>query len=593
MFNKLSCFWRVLPKEYKRKILSLQITVVAISIFELVTIAMIAGFMGIVSDKDKLINFRDMIDGFINFRYENESLLLLLSVVVLFLLSTSSMFSLLMTKRINTISVGVGHKITLGLFRYYQRQDWIFFVRNNTSRLQNNILTESTRLVMNVIIPVVNIISRLAFIILILLSIIYYDAVTSLLIMFFFVACYTTVSRVLRGKLVRNGKVITESNKNKYKVSQETFINAKTSILLGKESYFYDEFEKSNFLQSMAQASTKTIALGPKFMMEWLAYTTMITIIIVNIIIFGDSFATVLPLLTVYGLAAFKLLPSMQQIYNNLAMIKGNISALDVLFHDLKASFNLTKDDVQVEITPFDRSLEVVNGSFSYNDSKILALQDINIRIRKFEKIGFVGHSGSGKSTLVDILCGLLKLDSGTFNVDDKELNDVASWYPNISYVPQTVSFLDATLAENIAFGVSYDDIKWEQLSMAIELSSLSDLVERLPDGVNSKLGENGVQISGGQRQRIGIARALYTKSDILIFDEATSALDGITENQIMDSIENLSGKKTIIMIAHRLKTIRNCDRIYLMEKGKVVDEGSYEELLMRNSNFREMDKFS
>ncbi|MUL09193.1 ABC transporter ATP-binding protein [Aliivibrio fischeri] len=593
MLNKIKCLWALLSLEQRRRLVFLQIMVVAISIFELLTIGMIAGFMGIVSDNSKLDEYLSFVNIAAPEGISYSNLLLFISSVVLICLTISSILSVVMTKKINQISFGFGHELTFRLFSFYQTRDWIYYVKNNSSDLSNKVLIESSRLVGTVLVPTINMLSRLVFIFLISIAIFSYDIETSFFVIVFFISSYVLISALLKKRLHRNSRLITETNQQKSKIVKEAFTNTKAAILLGKRDYFINSFEKQSLQQSQSQASTKTISGTPKYMMEWLAYVSMIMIIILNLIIKGDDFSTILPLLTIYGLAAFKLLPSLQQVYNNIAIIKGNISVLDTLKEDMVLSSVNNSFGYDSSFIPFESYLEVSQGCFSYNNDENLALNSINLKINKFEKIGVVGHSGSGKSTLIDVLCGLLSLNYGSLKSDGQPIEDLSAWHHNISYVPQSVSLLDSTIAENIAFGVDYSEIDWNKVNKAVELSCLNDLIDSFPNGLDSQLGENGIQISGGQRQRISIARALYAESDILIFDEATSALDGITENQIMESIEKLSGKKTIVMIAHRLKTIKNCDRIYFMKKGKIVDEGSYKYLMENNAHFREMDKFA
>lgn len=593
MLRKIKQLWALLSLEQRKRLAFLQIMVVAISIFELVTIGVVAGFMGIVSDNSKLDYYLSLMHISYPEGMSSSNVLLFISCVVLICLTLSSILSVVMTKKINQISLGFGHELTFRLFTFYQSRNWIFYVKNNSSQLSNKVLIESARLVTTVLVPTINMLSRLVFILLISIAIFSYDVATSLFIIVFFISSYVFISFFLKKRLQRNGHLVTETNQQKSKIVKEAFTNTKAAILLGKRHYFIDSFEKQSLRQSQAQASTKTISGTPKYMMEWLAYVSMIMIIILNLIIKGDDFSTILPLLTIYGLAAFKLLPSLQQVYNNIATIKGNISVLEALKPDMVLSSVKNEFDGDSSVIPFERSLEVSKGCFSYDDNGVLALDSINLKINKFEKIGVVGHSGSGKSTLIDVLCGLLTLNHGYLKSDGQPIENLSAWHHNISYVPQSVSLLDSTIAENIAFGIDYSEIDWNKVNKAVELSCLNELVDSFPNGLDSQLGENGIQISGGQRQRISIARALYAESDILIFDEATSALDGITENQIMESIEKLSGKKTIVMIAHRLKTIKNCDRIYFMEKGKIVDEGSYKYLMENNAHFREMDKFA
>jgi len=593
MIRQFRHLWDVLSYDQRKKLGLLQVMVVVISMFELVTIGMIAGFMGIVSDKSKLDAYLNFLNITLPESITFSNVLFIASCLIFIFLTISSLLSVFMTKKINKISLGFGHDLTVRLFNFYQDREWIFYVNNNSSNLSNRVLIESNRLKNAILMPAVNMISRLVFIFFISFAILSYDIETSVLIMLLFVSGYFLISMMIKRRLQKNGVLVSEANQQKSKIVKEAFTNTKSAILLNKRKYFVDAFEKQSLQQSQAQASTLTIAGAPRYMMEWLAYVVMILLIMFNLIVKGDDFSTILPLLTIYGLAAFKLLPSLQQVYNSLATIKGNISVLEILRSDLSLSAIKTKPIGELRSTPFEDSLEITQGCFSYDNDEKLALNEINLKINKFEKIGVVGHSGSGKSTLIDVLCGLLSLNRGQFKADGKSIEELSTWYHNVSYVPQSVNLLDATIAENIAFGVHYEEIDWGKVDKAVELSCLTELVDNFSEGLNSQLGENGIQISGGQRQRISIARALYAESEILIFDEATSALDGITENQIMESIEKLSGKKTIIMVAHRLKTIKSCDRIYFMDKGKIVDEGTYQYLIDNNEYFRKMDKFA
>ena len=205
--------------------------------------------------------------------------------------------------------------------------------------------------------------------------------------------------------------------------------------------------------------------------------------------------------------------------------------------------------------------------------------------------IGIVGASGSGKSTLIDILLGLIKPQQGKLKIDSLIINDqnIRSWQNTIGFVAQSIFLSEGTIAENVAFGIPSDEINYEQVEQVLKLSSLMELVESLKHGIHTKVGERGIQLSGGQRQRIGIARALYHRAEVLVFDEATSSLDGITEKMIMEAIHEFSGQKTIILIAHRLKTVQKCDQIFFIAKGQVVDQGTYNELIERNENFKKM----
>jgi HlyD family secretion protein len=233
----------------------------------------------------------------------------------------------------------------------------------------------------------------------------------------------------------------------------------------------------------------------------------------------------------------------------------------------------------------------LVDVNFCYPGKQKPALDGLNISISVNQVVGLVGASGSGKSTAIDILLGLIEPDQGYLAIDGKPVpaDKKRAWQNSLGFVPQNIFLADASIRENIAFGLPPSQINEEDVQRATRMAHLDELVSDLPEGLDSRVGERGIQLSGGQRQRIGIARALYNDANVLVLDEATSALDGITEKLVMDAIHDFSGKKTIIMIAHRLSTVKQCDCIYLMDQGHIIDRGTYEELNRRNSIFQKM----
>jgi len=292
-------------------------------------------------------------------------------------------------------------------------------------------------------------------------------------------------------------------------------------------------------------------------------------------------------------LAGFKLLPAFQQVYTSLSNIRGNLSAFDAVRDDLRAS---SLDTVN-RVIPTDehlaptKDIRLDNVVFSYPGKEEPALKNIDITIPANRVIGLVGASGSGKSTAIDLLLGLMAPQQGQLLVDGEPITEenVRAWQNSLGFVPQSIFLADSSIRENIAFGLPPEAVDEDKVNRAANMAHLDELLAELPNGLDTRVGERGVQLSGGQRQRIGIARALYHDADVLILDEATSALDGITEKLIMDAIHDFSGKKTIIMIAHRLATVRQCDSIYLLEHGRVTDHGTYDELASRNTIFQRM----
>jgi ABC-type multidrug transport system fused ATPase/permease subunit len=316
---------------------------------------------------------------------------------------------------------------------------------------------------------------------------------------------------------------------------------------------------------------------------------------------FDGDLASILPLLSVFALAGFKLLPGFQQIYYSFTTIRGNIAALENLKADLEASSESSQNKLIHEVNDnlekvlIKDSIKLKDIHFTYPNIEEPTLSGVNISVPAGKVIGLVGPSGSGKSTLIDIMLGLIEPSKGELSVDKTLINmeNKRSWQNNLGFVAQRIFLSDSTIKENIAFGLSLEQIDNERVSRATAMAQLDDLIESLPEGIDTIVGERGVQLSGGQCQRIGIARALYHDAEVLIMDEATSSLDGLSEKLIMKAIHDLSGQKTIILIAHRLNTVKSCDIIYLLSEGKILDEGSYNDLVNRNEIFRNMSENS
>jgi len=300
-----------------------------------------------------------------------------------------------------------------------------------------------------------------------------------------------------------------------------------------------------------------------------------------------------IPVLAMYALGGYKLMPSLQEIYKQLAEIKGHKSALDAIQKDinlLNSLYSLSANaDKKITV---ESCIELREIRFSYPETSKSVLDGISLKVARNSTVGFVGGSGSGKTTTVDIMLGLLNPAAGGLYVDDKRIVDetIHAWQRNLGYVPQQIFLTDDTIAANIAFGIPAEDIDQANIERAARAAHLHDfIINELPIGYNTMVGERGVRLSGGQRQRIGIARALYHDPDVLIFDEATSALDNITEKVVMDAVRELGHTKTIILIAHRLSTVESCDELFLFSNGKIIANGTYQELMQTNATFREM----
>jgi ABC-type multidrug transport system fused ATPase/permease subunit len=322
-----------------------------------------------------------------------------------------------------------------------------------------------------------------------------------------------------------------------------------------------------------------TLKQMPRLWLEVLAIAGLVVMVLV-MLTQGRATESVLPILGFFAVAAFRLMPSANRILGAVQAVRYDLPVINVIFRDMQLPIP-NKEIEKLPSIAFNNTIELHRVSFSYKGSIEPVIKDIELKIERGESVGIIGPSGSGKSTLVDIILGLLKPSSGEVRVDSYDINTyLRSWQNNIGYVPQSIYLTDDTLRRNVAFGLANEIIDEVAVIRAIRSAQLEEFVSELPDGLDTQVGEHGVRLSGGQRQRIGIARALYHDPAVLVLDEATSSLDIETEAGVMEAIQALHGDKTIIIVAHRLSTVEDCDRIYELEKGSVINEGTPEEIL-------------
>jgi ABC-type multidrug transport system fused ATPase/permease subunit len=330
----------------------------------------------------------------------------------------------------------------------------------------------------------------------------------------------------------------------------------------------------------------------PRFVVEAFMISFLIGFTLLFINLNRGNEENLTAVLGIFALASIRLLPATGNLISGINVIRTNTHALDTLFFDLK---ELEKREFKSNIAPknfslnrdlqpilFEQQLTLDRLTYQYPNAQNKALKEISLTINKGQSIGLIGKSGSGKTTMVDVLLGLFVPQSGDIKVDGISIySNLRAWQDQLGYVPQTIFLIDDTIERNIAFGVADHLIDQERLKKAIAMAQLTEVIEQLPNGIKTMVGERGVLLSGGQRQRIGIARVLYHEREILVFDEATAALDTETERLVTEATKALSGKKTIIIIAHRLSTIEHCDRIYQLDQGRIVKSGSYQEVVL------------
>jgi ABC-type multidrug transport system fused ATPase/permease subunit len=403
---------------------------------------------------------------------------------------------------------------------------------------------------------------------------------------------YMLVYLGVRKKLHRLGIERHRANQQRFQITGEALGGIKDVKLLALEDAFLRRYQVPARKVAKTDATSTIISELPHYVLEAVAFGGMLAFVLVLLVTGSGSLASIVPILAVYAFAAVRIFPALQRIYNSLAHMRFSKPTLDKLHEDMKAAEanirSLPPDTGAVMHLTRELVLEAVHYTYPLADRP--ALRGLSLEIPVRSTVGIVGGTGAGKTTTVDIVLGLLQPQQGRLVVDGTPVTPLnrQSWQRSIGYVPQQIFLTDDTVSANIAFGREHATIDQAAVERAARTAELHDFVMReLPQGYDTFVGERGVRLSGGQRQRIGIARALYHDPDVLILDEATSALDNLTERAVMDAVHNLGHAKTIMMIAHRLSTVRDCDIIFMLEAGRVVAAGSYDELLESNRQFR------
>ena len=564
------------------------------TIVEILGVASIIPFMALVGDMTQLQQ-----DTFIAKFYQMSGInsesqfVFVLGICVLIMLFISMIISVFTVWGLSMFANKIGTEIADRLYAHYLNQDWLFHASGSSAQLTKKIATETMRVTGAVLVPLMQLNSKVILSLLMSISIFVYDPKVAAIGLSIFAISYFFLFKGVRNRLNKNGIAISEVNEERFRLMNEGFGGIKDVLLMGRDNDFIDRFNKTGKTLAYSQGINAALAQAPRYFVELLAFGSMISLILYLIASHNGNLGMILPIISVYAIGTIKLLPAFQQIYSSIAIIRANIPAFESIQQDLYDSLIRGETSKKVEQSYLypKKEISLEKVIFTYPNKKEPALDGLSISIPTNSVIGIVGPSGSGKSTLIDILLGLIEPDQGKLKIDDKIIDDknCRSWQNTIGFVAQSIFLSEGSIAENVAFGIPNNEIDFKQVEYALKLAHLTELTKSLKEGIHTKVGERGIQLSGGQRQRIGIARALYHKAEVLMFDEATSSLDGITEKMIMEAIHNFSGQKTIILIAHRLKTVQKCHKIFFVDNGKVADQGTYEELINKNEKFKSM----
>jgi ABC-type bacteriocin/lantibiotic exporter with double-glycine peptidase domain len=502
------------------------------------------------------------------------------------------------------------YTISARLLQDYLGRPYSWFLNRHSADLGRTVLAEVYQVISGVLIPITQFVANTVIATCLIITLLLINPLVAVLATVLLGGSYFLVYTVLRKHLSRIGTERVQSNKERFQIAQEALGGIKEVKAAGLEAGYMNSFNKPAQRFAKCQAANIVIGQIPRFVLEALAFGGLLAIVLVMLATRGGDMGQVLPILGVFAFAGQRLLPALQGIYQNATNMRFGKPALDALHADLSEEksepLESAKDVVPL---PLKQHIEFTSIGFTYPGASQAAIHDLTLKIPANTTVGFVGSTGAGKTTLVDIIMALLTPDHGQLLVDGQPIfegqktpaltvdkvqrnsyNSLKRWQRALGYVPQQIFLADDSVSANIAFGVPAEEVDQNAVKRATKIAELHEFVtQELPKGYETTVGERGVRLSGGQRQRIGIARAMYHDPDVLILDEATSALDNITERAIMDAVHNLSRKKTIILIAHRLSTVKKCDQIYLLEHGRLLSQGTYSELLAESEEFKSM----
>ena len=591
-FKKL--LFLLTPQEQKRGGLLL-IMIFMMSLLDMTGVASILPFMAVLTNPE-LIETNFILNNIFEFSYifgveNHQQFTFALGILVFIILIISLGFKALtyyaQVRFVHMREYTIGKRLIEG----YLNQPYTWFLSQHSADLGKTILSEVQQVILDGMRPLLELIAKGMVTIAIITLLIIVDpkltAIAGLSLSGAYLIIFYFVSKFLN----RSGSIRLKNNQLRFTTVNEAFGAAKEVKIGRLEQIYVRRF--SNFAQIFAKTNASRMVIGalPRYILEAIAFGGIL-LMILYIISQTGSFNSALPIISLYVFAGYRLMPAVQQIYESFTQLTFIRPSLDKLYDDLKNLHSYKKNQGKNTL-PFNKIIKLKNIYYNYPNTSRAALKDISFSIAAKSTVGLVGSTGSGKTTTVDIILGLLEPQKGTLEIDDKVITkqNVKSWQRSIGYVPQQIFLADDTIASNIAFGLEANDINKEAVEKAAKIANLHEFViNELPEKYQTKVGERGVRLSGGQRQRIGIARALYHAPQLLIMDEATSALDYQTEKAVMDAINNLGKNITIILIAHRLNTIKICDKSFILENGEIKKEATYEELINISEDLQKSD---
>jgi len=552
------------------------------SLAEVISIGLVLPFLGVLTSPEQIYQHSLM-------QYpvqllnvtKPEQLILPLTIIFISVAIFAGVIRLTLLYVTTRLSFAIGADISIDVYRRTLHQEYSVHLLRNSSEVINGIVTKTHVVVKAGITPVLMLVSAIIMLVGIVSTLLVINVQISFFAVVGFGVLYGVVIKFTRKKLKQNSKVVAYQSNAIVKSLQEGLGGIRDVLIDGSQEFYCTLYRKADLPMRRAAGDNMFISGSPKFVMESIGMS-LIVILAYLLTQKQGGITAAIPILGALALGAQRLIPALQQAYSSYSAIQGSRSSnqdvLDLLNQPLPI---LTTQNQSIEI-PFKKEIVLNNISFRYSKNTPWVLKNINLKITKGMHVGFIGTTGSGKSTLLDIIMGLIPPTKGEIVVDNKVITVInrQAWRRHIAHVPQSIYLSDNSIEENVAFGIPKDEINKKRVEKSIKQAKIDELIGESKDGYQAIVGEQGVRLSGGQRQRVGIARALYKQTDVLVFDEATSALDNNTELAVMKEVSELKRDLTVLIIAHRLSTLKNCDRIIRLNNNGSVDIGTYDEMI-------------
>lgn len=586
----LRLWHRIYPRR-RKQILVVSLLMVVSAFAEMVTLGAVIPFIAVLVDPDRVLQY-ELIADLAQFFGMNQPEELVLPLAVLFIVGVLIAVSIRLAVVWSTtrLAMAIGADLSAAAYERTLYQPYSIHIGQDTSEIISGVTQKVEVIAGGILSPLQTAVGSAMTITAVMVALILIDPLLALTAVVSIGGGYLVITQTFSERLKRNGQLIAREQPRAVKAIQEGVGGIRDVLIDGTQAVFLDQFRNSDRPVRRAQGSNLIIQQVPRVVLEGVA---ILVISVLAVLLSGrpGGVASQLPVLGALVLGGQRLLPLGQQCYAAATLVLGHRGLLAGALEILEQPMPDNHGQPSPMALEYETEIEFQHLRFRYAENGAWVIDDLNLTISIGARVGLVGTTGCGKSTLLDLLMGLLVPCQGAVLVDGQRLegNRLTGWQGSIAHVPQHVFLADASLTENIAFGVRVEDIEMDRVMEAARRAMIAEFIEDEPEGYETVVGERGIRLSGGQRQRIGIARALYKKASVLVFDEATSALDNQTERAVIHSLTSLDRQATLLLVAHRLSTLKYCDVVIEMSEGRIVGQGTYEELVSTSRTFREM----